>query len=44
MTAKPTVMGVHAPPPKPTAWAALLLALALCLVFLAGLAAIRLLA
>lgn len=37
-----TVMGVHAPPPRPTPWAAAVLARALCLAFLAVLGLWRL--
>ncbi len=39
-----TVAGIHAPRPRPTPWAALLVALALCCVFLAGLGLWRLVA
>ena len=37
MRRKDTVMGVHAPAPRPTVWAALLLALGLSVIFLIGL-------
>lgn len=37
-----TVAGIHAPRPRPTPWAALLAALVLCLLFLAGLGLWRL--
>ncbi len=42
MAEKLSVMGIHAPPPRPTIWAATLLATGLSLVFLIGLGLVRL--
>jgi len=42
MAKKTEVLGVHAPPPRPTPWAAGLLAAVLSAVFLIGLGLLRL--